>query len=157
MRIGSGYDVHALVAGRPLILGGLEIDWHLGLDGHSDADVLLHAICDACLGAAALGDIGKHFPPDDDQYKNANSRILLKEVAKLLKGENWSISNLDCTVIAEQPKISPYIPTMQANIAADLSIELNQVSVKATTTEGLGFVGQQLGIAAQAVVLIQKD
>ncbi len=155
MRIGNGYDIHALVEGRQLILGGVEIDWHLGLAGHSDADVLLHAICDACLGAAAMGDIGQHFPPDDDQYKDIDSRILLRKVATMLKQMQWKIGNLDCTIIAEKPRLSPYISAMRENISSDLSITLSQINIKATTTEGLGFIGQQQGIAAQAMVLLE--
>lgn len=155
MRIGNGYDVHALVEGRTLILGGVEIDWHLGLEGHSDADVLLHAICDACLGAAALGDIGTHFPSNDAHYKDMDSRILLKNVATLLNQAHWKIGNLDCTLIAQKPHLAPYILEMRENISSDLSLTLSQVNIKATTTEGLGFIGQQQGIAAQAVVLLQ--
>ncbi|WP_423906550.1 2-C-methyl-D-erythritol 2,4-cyclodiphosphate synthase [Candidatus Spongiihabitans sp.] len=155
MRIGNGYDIHALVKGRKLILGGVEIDWHLGLAGHSDADVLLHAICDACLGAAAMGDIGHHFPPDDDQYKDLDSRILLRNVAAMLRHAQWKIGNLDCTIIAEKPRLSPYISAMRENISSDLSIALSQINIKATTAEGLGFIGQQQGIAAQAVVLLE--
>ena len=155
MRIGNGYDIHALVEGRKLILGGVEIDWHLGLEGHSDADVLLHAICDACLGAAAMGDIGHHFPPDDDQYKDLDSRILLRNVAAMLHQAQWKIGNLDCTIIAEKPRLSPYISAMRENISSDLSIALSQINIKATTAEGLGFIGQQQGIAAQAVVLLE--
>lgn len=154
MRIGSGYDVHALVAGRKLILGGVEVDWHLGLAGNSDADVLLHSICDACLGAAAMGDIGSHFPPDDEQYKAIDSRILLRKVATMLSRAQWKIVNLDCTIIAEKPRLSPYISAMRDNISSDLSISLSQLSIKATSSEGLGFIGRQQGIAAQAVVLL---
>jgi 2-C-methyl-D-erythritol 2,4-cyclodiphosphate synthase len=155
MRIGSGFDVHALVAGRKLILGGVEISWHLGLEGHSDADVVLHAICDACLGAAAMGDIGNHFPPDDNRFKDIDSRRLVREVSDMLRVENWNISNLDCTIIAQKPHLAPYIQEMRENIASDLAISLEQVNIKATTTEGLGYIGQQQGIAAQAVVLIE--
>ncbi len=157
MRIGSGYDIHALVKGRKLIVGGVEIDWHLGLQGHSDADVLLHAICDACLGAAAMGDIGTHFPPSDEQYKNSDSRILLRKVATMLYQAQWRISNLDCTIIAEKPRMAPHIPKMRARIASDLSLTQSHVSIKATTTEGLGFIGQQQGIAAQVMVLLLAD
>ncbi len=154
MRIGSGYDIHALVTGRKLLLGGVVIDWHLGLQGHSDADVLLHAICDACLGAAALGDIGKHFPADDAQYKDMDSRVLLRHVAAMLRRAQWKIANLDCTIIAEKPRLAPYIPAMRAHISSDLSVALSRINIKATTAEGLGFIGQQQGIAAQAVVLL---
>ncbi len=156
IRIGTGYDVHALTKGRKLILGGVEIEWSMGLDGHSDADVLLHAICDACLGAAGAGDLGVHFPPEDQKYKDINSRELLREVVDGLHQECWRISNLDCTIIAEKPKLRPFIPAMVAHIAQDLGIDRSQVNVKATTTEGLGYIGQQKGIAAQAVVLIER-
>ncbi len=154
MRIGTGYDVHALTQGRKLMLGGVEIDWHLGLAGHSDADVALHAICDACLGAAAMGDIGKHFPPNDDRFKDIDSRELLRKVSHMLGRRDWKVCNLDCTIIAEKPHLSPYIPEMRQNVCSDLGVSLEQVNIKATTTEGLGFIGQQQGIAAQAVVLI---
>ena len=156
MRIGNGFDVHALVPGRKLILGGVEISWHLGLEGHSDADVVLHAICDACLGAAAMGDIGNHFPPDDNQFKDIDSRRLVRKVSDMLHEENWNICNLDCIIIAQKPRIAPYVQDMRENIASDLAISLEQVNVKATTTEGLGYIGQQQGIAAQAVVLIES-
>ncbi len=156
MRIGTGYDVHALVKGRKLILGGVEIEWSMGLAGHSDADVLVHAICDACLGAAGSGDIGVHFPPEDQKYKNIDSRELLREVAARLRHERWRISNLDCIIIAEKPKLRPYIPAMVAHISEDLGVDREQVNIKATTTEGLGYVGKQKGIAAQAVVLIER-
>ena len=155
MRIGNGYDIHALVKDRKLILGGVEIDWHLGLQGHSDADVLLHAICDAGLGAAALGDIGRHFPPDEAQYKHIDSRILLRNVATLLHQAHWKIGNIDCTIVAEKPRLAPYISAMRTHISSDLSIALSQVNIKATTAEGLGFIGQQQGIAAHAVVLLE--
>lgn len=154
MRIGSGFDVHALVTGRKLVLGGVEIEWPKGLDGHSDADVLVHAICDALLGAAALGDIGRHFSPDDPDFKDIDSRILLRRVGALLLEHGWVVGNLDATVIAEKPKLSPYLPTMIANLCSDLDIKAAQVSVKATTTEGLGYAGREEGIAAQAVALI---
>ena len=157
IRIGSGYDIHALVAGRKLILGGVEIDWRLGLAGHSDADVLLHAICDACLGAAAMGDIGTHFPPDDDRYKEIDSRMLLSKVAAMLHQAQWKICNLDCTIIAEKPRLAPYISAMREHVSSDLSIALSQINIKATTAEGLGFIGQQQGIAAQAVVLLETS
>ena len=154
MRIGHGFDVHQLVTGRKCIIGGVEIAHDKGLNGHSDADVLLHAICDALLGAAALGDIGKHFPPSDDTYKNADSRVLLRHVVALLKAKNYSINNIDATVICEAPKLSPYTAQMCANVAADCSVDVSQVNVKATTTEKLGFTGRGEGIAAEAVCTI---
>lgn len=154
MRIGHGFDVHALVVGRKLILGGVEIPHAKGLLGHSDADVLIHAICDACLGAAALGDIGRHFPDTDPRYRGIDSRKLLQEVRTLVEEQGWWVSNLDCTVVAQAPRLAPYIPDMVANIAADLEIAKSQVNVKATTTEKLGFAGREEGIAAHAVVLL---
>lgn len=157
LRIGQGYDVHQLVPDRVLILGGVEIKYETGLAGHSDADVLIHSICDACLGAIAVGDIGKHFPDSDTNYKDADSRILLRKVTQLLVESGYSIVNLDATVIAEQPKLAPYIEAMRHNISKDLNCEINQVSVKATTTEGLGFTGEQLGIAAMSVVLLETS
>lgn len=156
MRIGHGYDVHRLVEGRKLILGGVEIPYEKGLLGHSDADVLLHALMDALLGAAALGDIGRHFPDSDPAYAGADSRMLLVRVAELLKHNHFSVINLDCTILAQRPKLMPFIPRMIKNIAADLSIPTDCVSVKATTEEGLGFTGEGLGIAAHAVVLLEK-
>jgi len=155
-RIGTGFDVHALVPGRPLILGGVAIPHPQGLLGHSDADVLLHAVCDALLGAAALGDIGQHFPPGDPRYAGANSRKLLAEVLRLIREAGWQPANVDCTLMAEQPKLAPHIPSMRANLAAVLEIDLAAVSVKATTTEQLGFVGREEGIAAQAVALLER-
>ena len=154
MRIGHGFDVHKLVLGRKCIIGGVDIAHNKGLDGHSDADVLLHAICDALLGAAALGDIGKHFPPSCDTYKNADSRVLLRHVVALLKAKNYSINNIDATVICEAPKLSPYTAQMCANVAADCSVDVSQVNVKATTTEKLGFTGRGEGFAAEAVCTI---
>jgi len=154
MRIGHGYDVHQLVAGRDLILGGVRIPHAKGLLGHSDADVLLHAICDACLGAAGLGDLGRHFPDTDPRYKDIDSRQLLRHVEALLDDSGWRLENVDSTIIAQTPKLAPHIPTMVANIAADLGISTDCVNVKATTTEKLGFVGREEGIAAHAVVLI---
>jgi len=154
MRIGHGYDVHALAAGRRLVLGGVEISHSKGLLGYSDADVLLHAICDACLGAAGLGDIGRHFPDSDPQYAGIDSRKLLRAVGAQLEEAGWRIGNLDSTIIAQAPKLSPHIPAMIANIAADLGMALSQVNVKATTTEKLGFAGREEGIAAHAVVLL---
>ena len=154
MRIGNGYDVHSLVEGRRLVLGGVTIEWHYGLAGHSDADVLLHSICDACLGAAALGDIGSHFPADSPQFKDMDSRVLLREVALLVESAGWAVVNLDSIIIAERPKMAPYIPRMRENIASDLKLPVECVSVKATTTEHLGFTGREEGIAAQSVVLV---
>ena len=154
MRIGHGFDVHALVVGRKCIIGGVTIAHDKGLDGHSDADVLLHAICDALLGAAALGDIGKHFPPSDDTYKNADSRVLLRHVIALLKAKNYVVNNIDATVICEAPKLSLHTAQMCANIAVDCNIDVSQVNVKATTTEKLGFTGRGEGIAAEAVCTI---
>ena len=156
MRIGQGFDVHQLVEGRKLIIGGVEIPHEKGLLGHSDADVLLHAICDALLGAAALGDIGRHFPDSDPRYKGIDSRHLLREVGQLLKGKGFRVTNLDATIIAQAPKMAPYIAQMVANIAADLEVAADCVNVKATTTEKLGFTGRGEGIAAQAVCLIAK-
>lgn len=153
-RIGFGYDVHATCKGRPLILGGVKIDADYGLDGHSDADVLIHAICDALLGAAALGDIGWHFPNTDEKYKDISSIVLLEKVRELLAGQQYSISNIDATLVMEAPKIKPYIPQMKINISKALQISEQQVSVKATTNEGLGYVGNKQGINAYAVALI---
>ncbi len=155
MRIGQGFDVHALAAGRALIIGGVTIPFEKGLDGHSDADVLLHAICDALLGAAAMGDIGRHFPDTDSRYKGADSRILLRGVAALLRNGGFEIINLDSTIIAQAPKMAPHIPAMIENIAADLRVERGRVNVKAKTTERLGFAGRGEGIAAQAVALVE--
>jgi 2-C-methyl-D-erythritol 2,4-cyclodiphosphate synthase len=155
MRIGQGFDVHQLVAGRKLVMGGVEIPHEKGLLGHSDADVLLHAICDALLGAAGLGDIGKHFPDSDARYKGIDSRKLLREVASLLRSRGHRVVNVDATIVAEAPRMAPHIPAMVSNIAADLSIEASHVNVKATTTEKLGFTGRGEGIAAQAVCLIE--
>jgi 2-C-methyl-D-erythritol 2,4-cyclodiphosphate synthase len=156
MRIGQGFDVHALVAGRKLVIGGVEIPYEKGLDGHSDADVLLHAVCDALIGAAALGDIGTHFPDTDARYKGIDSRRLLKEVALLLARRNWRVVNIDATIIAQAPKMAPFISRMRENIAADLNIGTDEVSVKAKTTERLGFAGRGEGIAAEAVALITE-
>lgn len=154
MRIGQGYDVHRLCEGRKLILGGVEIPYEKGLDGHSDADVLVHAVMDALLGAAALGDIGEHFPDTDDQYKGISSIALLREVGRILEENGFLIENIDATVIAQRPKLLPYRPQMAENIAAALGIEKNQVSVKATTEEGLGFTGAGEGISSQAIALL---
>lgn len=155
MRIGQGFDVHALVTGRALIIGGVTIPFEKGLDGHSDADVLLHAVCDALLGAAALGDIGRHFPDTDSRYKGADSRALLREVAKLLGDGGFHVINLDSTIIAQAPRMSPHIPAMVANIAADLGIEPGRINIKAKTTERLGFTGRGEGIAAEAIALVE--
>jgi len=156
MRIGQGFDVHRLVEGRPCIIGGVTIAHDKGLDGHSDADVLLHAICDALLGAAALGDIGKHFPPTDDRYKGIDSRTLLTEVVSLLARKAYVIGNIDATIICEVPKLSPHTAQMCANIAQDCGVAIDQINIKATTTEKLGFTGRGEGIAAEAVCLIVK-
>ena len=154
MRIGHGYDVHKLVEGRKLILGGVEIpNGNIGLLGHSDADVLLHAISDALLGAAALGDIGKHFPDTDDRYKDADSLMLLQEVIRLLRKHGFTVGNIDATVLAQAPKLAPYIEDMRKNIAQACKLPLEAVSVKATTEEGLGFTGTKQGIAAHEVYL----
>ncbi len=153
-RIGHGFDVHQLVAGRKCIIGGVEIPFEKGLLGHSDADVLLHAICDALLGAAALGDIGKHFPDSDPRYKGIDSRALLRHVGSLLKDKGYHIGNIDATIIAEAPRMAPHITAMVANIAADMALPPTSVNVKATTTEKLGFAGRGEGIAAEAVCLI---
>ncbi len=156
MRIGMGYDVHKLVDGRDLIMGGVKIPYEKGLLGHSDADVLLHAISDALLGAAALGDIGKHFPDTDIRYKGADSLVLLKEVGTLIENECYIIENIDATIIAQAPKMRPYIDAMRQNIADALSIDVSQVSVKATTEEGLGFTGSGEGISSQAICLLNS-
>lgn len=154
MRIGMGYDVHKLVEERDLILGGVKIPYEFGLLGHSDADVLLHAIMDALLGASALGDIGKHFPDTDPKYKGISSIELLKHVGNLLTEHNYKIGNIDATIIAQKPKMAPHIPTMKENIASALNISLDQINVKATTEEGLGFTGEGLGISSQAICLL---
>ncbi len=156
IRIGHGFDVHQLVEGRKCIIGGVEIAHDKGLLGHSDADVLLHAICDALLGAAGLGDIGRHFPDTDAQYQGADSRALLRKVVALLKNAGFSVGNIDATIVAQAPKMAPHIPQMVAHIAADCNVELNRINVKATTTEKLGFTGRGEGIAAEAVCLIQQ-
>jgi len=157
MRIGQGFDVHRLVPGRKLVVGGVHIAHEKGLAGHSDADVLLHAICDALLGAASLGDIGRHFPDTDPAYKGIDSRELLRQVTRLLADRGWRIVNVDATIIAEAPRMAPHIPSMVANIADDLAIEPHYVNVKATTTEKLGFTGRGEGIAAQAICLIERS
>jgi 2-C-methyl-D-erythritol 2,4-cyclodiphosphate synthase len=155
MRIGQGYDVHALADGRKLVIGGVTIPHDKGLAGHSDADVLLHAICDALLGAAGLGDIGAHFPDSDQQYADVDSRMLLREVARKLAAQHLRVGNLDATVVAEAPRLAPHIPRMIGNIAADLGVAPARVSIKATTTEQLGFIGRGEGIAALAVALLE--
>jgi 2-C-methyl-D-erythritol 2,4-cyclodiphosphate synthase len=155
MRIGQGFDVHALVPGGRLVIGGVQIPYHLGLEGHSDADVLLHAICDALLGAAGLGDIGRHYPDTDAQYSDIDSRKLLRDVAAKLAGRNLRVVNVDATVIAQAPRMAPHFARMTANIAADLGVAPTLVNLKATTTEGLGFTGRGEGIAALAVALLE--
>jgi 2-C-methyl-D-erythritol 2,4-cyclodiphosphate synthase len=156
MRIGQGFDAHGLAAGRRLVLGGVTIPHARGLAGHSDADVLLHAICDALLGAAALGDIGRHFPDSDAKFKDADSRVLLRAVAAKLAGLRLRVVNVDATVLAQAPRLAPHIPQMVANIAADLGLDAGRVNVKATTTERLGFAGREEGIAAMAVALLEE-
>jgi len=157
MRIGLGYDVHKLVPDRKLWLGGIEVPHTKGLLGHSDADVLIHAICDALLGAAALGDIGKHFPDKDPQYKGIDSKILLRRCGELLAQQGYHIANIDSIVVAQQPKIGPFIPQMRETLAQTLNIKVGQISVKATTTEWLGFEGREEGISAHAVALIEEN
>ena len=156
MRIGMGYDVHKLVEDRDLILGGVKIPYSLGLLGHSDADVLLHAIMDSLLGAAALGDIGKHFPDSDHRYKGISSIELLKHVGSLLKENDWLIENIDSTIIAQKPKMAPHIENMRKNISEALNIDIGQINVKATTEEGLGFTGEGKGISSQSICLLTK-
>jgi 2-C-methyl-D-erythritol 2,4-cyclodiphosphate synthase len=155
LRIGNGFDVHAFAAGRPLVIGGVTIPHARGLEGHSDADVLLHAIADAILGALALGDLGRHFPDTDPRWKGADSRRLLREVAGLATAQRWRIGNVDTTIVAQAPRLAPHVDAMRANIAADLGCEIANVSVKATTTERLGFAGREEGIAALATVLLE--
>jgi 2-C-methyl-D-erythritol 2,4-cyclodiphosphate synthase len=155
MRIGQGFDVHPLVAGRRLVIGGVDIPFEKGLQGHSDADVLLHAICDALLGAAGLGDIGQHYPDTDAKFRGADSRVLLRDVSKKLSERKLRVVNVDATIIAQAPRIAPYRSQMVENIAADLGIASAAVNVKATTTEQLGFLGRMEGIAAQAIALIE--
>lgn len=154
-RVGQGFDVHKFVSGKPLIIGGVTIDYNYGLEGHSDADVLIHAIMDALLGAAGLGNIGQHFPDNDAKFKDINSRKLLRSVVEKLKSNNYIIENIDATIICETPKMQPYISQMIANIANDCMSNLDRVNIKATTTEKLGFIGRSEGIAAQAICLIQ--
>lgn len=153
-RIGFGFDVHRLEAGYPLWLGGIKLEYHLGLEGHSDADVLLHSVCDALLGAAALGDIGVHFPPTDMKYKGIDSKILLREVCALVRQTGYEIGNIDATIAAEAPKLNPHIPQMRQTMAEVMGIEVSQISVKATTTERLGFTGRQEGMSTYVVALI---
>ena len=155
MRVGQGYDVHRLVAGRKLVIGGVEIAYHKGLEGHSDADVLLHAICDALLGAAGLGDIGKHYPDSDASYAGASSRALLRDVAQKLREKRLRVVNVDATILAQAPRMAPHMARMIANIAADLGVEPGAINIKATTTEQLGAIGRLEGIAAQAVALVE--
>jgi len=156
VRLGFGYDVHRLQEGRALILGGVKIPWEQGLTGHSDADVLLHAIMDALLGAAAMGDIGMHFPPDDPRFKDISSLLLLAEVGLLIKKSGFGILNIDSTIVAQRPRLAPHIPEMRQNIARELKLHLELVSVKATTTELLGFAGREEGMAAYAAALLNK-
>jgi 2-C-methyl-D-erythritol 2,4-cyclodiphosphate synthase len=155
MRVGQGFDVHALVEGRKLVIGGVEIAFHLGLEGHSDADVLLHAICDALLGAAGMGDIGAHYPDSDNRYADVDSRVLLRDVAKKLAVGEWCVGNVDATIVAQAPRMAPHVPRMIGNIASDLGVSPAAINIKATTTERLGLVGRGEGIAAMAVVLIE--
>ncbi|MCX7104389.1 MAG: 2-C-methyl-D-erythritol 2,4-cyclodiphosphate synthase [Methylococcales bacterium] len=156
IRVGMGYDVHRFKDGGDVILGGVKIDYEQGLEAHSDGDVVLHALCDALLGAAALGDIGKHFPDTDPEFKGADSRVLLRHVYRIVKDKGYVLVNADITIIAQAPKMAPYIVTMCGNIAADLNIDVDFINVKATTTEKLGFEGRKEGIAVQAIVLIEK-
>ncbi len=156
MRIGHGYDVHRLAQGRKLILGGVDIPWELGLLGHSDADVLTHAVMDALLGAAGLGDIGKHFPDTDPAYAGADSLLLLDHVMELLREAGWRVENVDATILAQRPKLAPHIPGMRENLARHMRISTGQVNVKATTEEGLGFTGGGEGVAAHAVCLLER-
>jgi 2-C-methyl-D-erythritol 2,4-cyclodiphosphate synthase len=156
IRVGQGYDVHRFNDGDHIILGGVKIPYQQGLEAHSDGDVVLHALCDALLGAAALGDIGKHFPDTDPEFKGADSRVLLRHVYKIVQEQGYKLGNADITIVAQAPKMASYIATMCGNIAADLQVEINQVNVKATTTEKLGFEGRKEGIAVHAVVLIEK-
>ncbi len=157
MRIGQGYDVHRLVDNRKLIIGGVDIPYSQGLEAHSDGDVLIHALCDALLGAAGLGDIGKHFPDTDDSFKNADSRNLLRTVIEKLKSQGLKLGNADCTIIAQAPKMSPHIELMRSNLAEDCEVGFNNMNIKATTTEKLGFTGRGEGIAAEAVVLLSES
>jgi 2-C-methyl-D-erythritol 2,4-cyclodiphosphate synthase len=157
MRIGQGFDAHALVTGRKLVIGGVQVPYDKGLAGHSDADVLIHAVCDALLGAAGLGDIGKHFPDSDARFKDIDSRKLLREVARLIEAEHLKVVNVDATVIAQAPRLAPHVAAMRANLAADLGIAPSVVNIKAKTTEKLGFVGRGEGIAAEAIALLSDQ
>lgn len=156
MRIGQGYDAHVLAQGRKLVLGGVHIPYEKGLAAHSDGDVLIHALCDALLGAAGLGDIGQHFPDHDAQYRNIDSRVLLRQVVALLHAQHLSISNVDITLVAQAPKLAPYLDAMKTNLHADLNIAQQRINVKATTTEGMGFTGRGEGLAAHAVALLNE-
>ncbi len=156
MRIGQGYDAHCFAEGRRLVLGGVEIPYNLGMQAHSDGDVLIHALCDALLGAAALGDIGRHFPDNSDDFKDIDSRILLRRVVELLQKQGMKVVNIDSTIVAQQPKLAPHIATMCERLAADLQVTVADVNVKATTTEGMGFAGRGEGIACYAVVLLGR-
>jgi 2-C-methyl-D-erythritol 2,4-cyclodiphosphate synthase len=156
VRVGSGYDVHAFAPGRPLVLGGVTIPHDIGLSGHSDADVVIHAVVDALLGAAALGDIGSYFPSSDERWKNQPSQVFLEYTRDLLQQRHWNISNVDATIVAERPRLAQHIPAMRAHLAEHLHLALEQVSVKATTTDGLGFAGRGEGIACYAVALIEQ-
>ena len=157
VRVGFGYDVHPLVPGRKLFLGGVEIEWHQGLQGHSDADVLIHAICDALLGAAGKGDLGRHFPDSDPRYKDVPSSELLKEVKDMVEREGFQVGNIDATIVAQRPKLSPYIPKMERTVASILGVEPSRVNIKATTTEHLGFTGREEGMAAYAVTILLRE
>lgn len=156
IRVGFGYDVHVFAPDRELWLGGIKIDYHLGLLGHSDADILIHALCDAILGAANMRDIGFHFPDNAAEYKNIDSKILLKDVMKLIRAKGYEFGNADCTVVAEQPKLKPHIPAMQQKLAEVMSVSSDDISIKATTNERMGFVGREEGLAAYVVVLLEK-
>ena len=157
IRIGNGYDIHKLVAGRPLILGGVEIPHTLGLLGHSDADVLTHAIMDALLGALSLGDIGHYFPPSDPKWKGADSMMLLEQVLQIIQSQGWKVGNIDSTIVAEQPKLKPHLKAMRSSLAQTMSLEIDRVSIKATTNEKLGAVGREEGICAYAVILLVRE
>lgn len=157
IRVGQGYDVHQLVEGRPLVLGGVTVQHNKGLAGHSDADVLIHSLCDALLGAAGKGDIGQHFPDTDSSYKNIDSRILLRKVMSLLQEDDWQLVNADLTIIAQAPKLAPHIPQMRSLLSNDMNIDETQLNIKATTTEGLGYCGREEGITALAIVLLERS
>lgn len=157
IRVGQGYDVHQLVEGRPLVLGGVTVDHNKGLAGHSDADVMVHSLCDALLGAAGKGDIGQHFPDTDSSYKNIDSRILLRKVMSLLQADDWQLVNADLTIIAQAPKLAPHIPQMRSLLSIDMNIDETQLNIKATTTEELGYCGREEGIAALAIVLLERS